>query len=315
VAELLQCDAVEETILARREALGVDALTNLCFARGRLETVLLDDGLDTAACEPIEWHARFVGVQRVLRLEKLAQELFLETEDFDGFLDRFRGSLDPPPAGVVAFKSIAAYRSGLAIETVEPEEAAFRYCTLKSAVGSDEFRLVDKPLVDFLLFQAMEIAIKYTLPIQLHTGFGDTDLDLRLASPLHLRSVLENPSFRSVRLVLLHASYPYAREAGYLASVYPGVYVDFGLAVPYLSVSGMRRVLGALLELAPTSKLLYSSDAHGIPELYYLGAKWGREALGWVLDETVGEGDLSSREADDVAVAILRNNARALYGL
>ena len=51
------------------------------------------------------------------------------------------------------------------------------------------------------------------------------------------------------------------REAGYLASVYPRVYLDFGLAVPFLSSSGMWNTLRQLLELAPTSKLMYSSDA------------------------------------------------------
>ena len=110
-----------------------------------------------------------------------------------------------------------------------------------------------------------------------------------------MRSLLEDRRFRNAPIVLLHASYPYAQEAGYLASVYPQVYLDFGLAVPFLSVAGMRSTLQQLLELAPTSKLMYSSDAHNIPELYYLGAKWGREVLGQVLDEAVKDSDLTAR--------------------
>lgn len=65
--------------------------------------------------------------------------------------------------------------------------------------------------------------------------------------------------------MLLHAGYPFVREAAYLASVYSQVYVDIGLAVPFLSVAGMRGVLQQLLELSPVSKLMYSSDAHMIP--------------------------------------------------
>ncbi|MEI1375076.1 hypothetical protein PQG02_26700 [Nostoc sp. UHCC 0926] len=72
---------------------------------------------------------------------------------------------------------------------------------------------------------------------------------------------------------------PYMQQAGYLASVYLQVYLDFGLAIPFLSVSGMRETIRQLLELTPTTKLMYSSDAHSIPELYYLGAKWGRQLL------------------------------------
>jgi uncharacterized protein len=315
IADLLQCAPVEEAILARREEMGLDALAALCFEQARVAAILLDDGLDLTGCWPVDRHAQFVEARRVLRLETLAQELFHEAKRFDGFVDRFLGAIDPPPANVVALKSIAAYRSGLAIERVSRATAAERFQSLKRETGAGVFRLADKQLVDFLLREALQVAAKHALPVQLHTGFGDADLDLRLASPLHLRPILEDPRFRSVPIVLLHASYPFTREAGYLASVYANVYLDCGLAVPYLSISGMRGVFRQLLELAPSTKILYSSDAHGIPELFYLGAKWGREALGYVLDEAVRDGDLVAREAEDVALAILRENAGALYGL
>jgi len=63
------------------------------------------------------------------------------------------------------------------------------------------------------------------------------------------------------------------------------------------------------LELAPVSKLLYASDAARTPELYYLAAKWWREALAEALPEL-----LSDDDAADAGSRILRENARALYG-
>ena len=53
--------------------------------------------------------------------------------------------------------------------------------------------------------------------------FGDKDLQLELANPLHLRAILEDPLFAESRIVLLHGSYPFMREASYLASVYAQV--------------------------------------------------------------------------------------------
>jgi hypothetical protein len=53
--------------------------------------------------------------------------------------------------------------------------------------------------------------------------FGDKDLQLELANPLHLRAVLEHSTFAQCRVVLLHGSYPFMREASYLAGVYPQV--------------------------------------------------------------------------------------------
>jgi hypothetical protein len=58
---------------------------------------------------------------------------------------------------------------------------------------------------------------------------------------------------------------------------------------------------------------MYSSDAHSIPELYYLGAKWGRQILAEVLEEAIRDSDLNASQADDIAVAVLRENAISLY--
>jgi len=51
-------------------------------------------------------------------------------------------------------------------------------------------RLAQKPLLDTLLHVTFEEAARQELPIQFHTGYGDTDADMLLANPLHLRAVL-----------------------------------------------------------------------------------------------------------------------------
>ncbi|WP_341524698.1 amidohydrolase family protein [Nostoc sp. UHCC 0302] len=313
IAAVLDCEAQEEAILARRNSLGIEHLTQLYFSAANLEAIYLDDGLQPETILPLSWHQRFIPVQRILRLEVLAEELIPQIGDFETFLETFNSQLDPPPPGVIAFKSIACYRSGLNIQPVAVEVAVAQFYNLKQELQNQPLRLANKPLIDFLLQQALLIAAKYRLPVQLHTGYGDPDLDLRLANPLYLRSLLESSEYRNAPLVLLHASYPYMQEAGYLASVYPQVYLDFGLAVPFLSVSGMRETIRQLLELTPTSKLMYSSDAHSIPELYYLGAKWGRQALGEVLEQAIKDSDITASEAEAIAIAILRENAIALY--
>ncbi|MBF2007463.1 MAG: amidohydrolase family protein [Chlorogloeopsis fritschii C42_A2020_084] len=313
VAALLKCEPQEEAILARRKSLGLEELTKLYFNAANLEAIFLDDGLQPGSIQSLSWHEQFVPVKRILRLEALAEELITESDDFKTFLEKFKSEIDPPPAGVVGFKSIACYRTGLEIQPVSLAAAACSFYDLKQEFEHQPLRLANKYLIDFLLQQALLIAAKYQLPVQFHTGYGDPDLDLRLANPLYLRSLLESPQYRDVPIVLLHASYPYMREAGYLASVYPQVYLDFGLAIPFLSVSGMRAALRQLLELTPSSKVMYSSDAHSIPELYYLGAKWGRQILAEVLEEAIRDCDLTANEADDIAVAILRKNALALY--
>lgn len=316
IGQLLGCGPSEEDILARRAELGLEQLARMCFDAANLEAILLDDGFLPEQVLPLSWHEPFVRVHRLLRLEWLAEELLGSADTFEAFVDQFRAALDPPPANVVGLKSIAAYRTGLDIQRLSLELASRAWREWKQATGEgNRPRLAKKHLLDFLLRQAMELAARHRLPVQFHTGLGDPDLDLRLANPLHLRRLLEDARFRTVPVVLLHAAYPFTREAGYLASVYPQVYVDMGLSVPFLSVSGMRTAVRMLLELAPFTKVMYASDAHLIPELYYLGAKWGRQVLGACLEEAIADGDLTSNEAEEVAIAVLQDNARRLYRL
>src|SRR5262249_25900496 len=104
--------------------------------------------------------------------------------------------------------------------------------------------------------------------------------------------------------VLLHC-YPFVREAGWLAHVYANVFFDVSLTIPH--VARPAEMVRQALELAPLSKFLYASDAAQAPELYFLGARRWREALAELLPELPGDQERSAR-------AILRENARALYG-
>ena len=85
------------------------------------------------------------------------------------------------------------------------------------------------------------------LPLQLHCGYGDPDLDLHRCDPLLLTRFLRLVEPRGVDVLLLHC-YPYHRQAGYLAQVFPHVYFDVGLAVNHTGagIGGRgRRVAGA----------------------------------------------------------------------
>lgn len=86
-------------------------------------------------------------------------------------------------------------------------------------------------------------------------------------------------AFPDADFVLLHSSYPYTREAGYLASVYPNVYLDLGLVFPIVSRDAEEAVLRQSLEMVPTSRLMWSTDGHFFPEGFWLANRQFREAL------------------------------------
>jgi len=215
----------------------------------------------------------------------------------------------------VAYKSIIAYRSGLAIRAWGRDEAALAYRRAVARLQTEgTARLADKPLLDMLVEATMEVARETGRPLQVHAGFGDPDIDLLQANPLLLRPVLEDPRWRGVRIVVLHMAYPYFREAAYMASVWPQVYVDLSLALPVLGPAAIPPLIETL-SLAPASKLLYGSDLGGLPELLALSTNWARTGLSEALSWLVERRELSSEQARAVGRKILSESAAALYGL
>jgi uncharacterized protein len=151
------------------------------------------------------------------------------------------------------------------------------------------------------------------LPIQFHVGYGDKDIDLHRCNPLLLTRLLRALEPTGVPVMLLH-NYPYHREAGYLAQVFPLVYADLGLATHNVGARATT-LLGEALELVPLRKFLFSSDAFGLPELYYLGTLLFRQALSAFLASRLDADDISLADAERITRLIGAENARSAYRL
>jgi len=237
------------------------------------ETLLVDDGFPPPGTG-VEWAelGDLAGCEArpVMRIERVAEA---------GGIDAVRREVAAAREhGFAALKTISAYRTGLELERIHD----FVVAALEANEGTGA-----------------------PLPLQIHCGFGDWDLYLPRADPAHLKPLIER--FRETPFVLLHC-YPFVREAGWLAHVYGNVWFDLSLTIPH--VSRPEEMVRQALELAPVSKLLYASDAARTPELYYLAAKWWREALAAVLGEA-----LPPDEAETAGRQILRENAIGLYRL
>ncbi len=323
LAGLLGCAAREPEVLDARAALGHDAFAARLMAAANIEAAVLDfkyagRGAENFTVE--EMSAQLGGAVTIgaLRLETVLEELVLESSDAGEVEERFRARLNRETLraeNVASLKSIIAYRTGLAIEPVKRETAYGAFGTLKAeATSAGRVRIADKAFLDYFLLIALEWCATERFPIQFHTGFGDTDVSLLTGNPLQLRTVFQDGRFRNVPLVLLHAGYPFVRELSYLASVYPNVYLDLGLAIPFVATE-FETIVRQALALAPSSRVLYSSDGFTIPEHFWFAAVHGRRALGTVLGELIDWNMIGREDAAEMAEQILRSNARRLYGL
>lgn len=240
----------------------------------------------------------------------LKKKIIESADSVTSFVDAFRKALSISHS--VAFKSIVAYRSGLDVlvdvshDNPGVQEDFERVKNIKPVrLGQKE-----KYLGSLVVGIAVQVAQEQNKPLQLHTGFGDADLLITKASSGYLQPLIAaNPG---TNFVLLHASYPFTREAGYLTSVFDNVYLDFGLVFPLVSRSGQREIMSQIFELSPTSKILFSTDAHHWPESYYLANLQGREALFEVLNNPEL---IDTDQAVEIAKDVLFRNSNRLYRL
>ena len=114
-----------------------------------------------------------------------------------------------------------------------------------------------------------------------------------------------------VAITLLH-NYPFQREAAWLSEIFQNVYYDVGVILNFAAPMSAN-ILGEALEMGKFTKLLYSSDAFGLAELYYLGALLFRRALKTCLDRWIAEGFCAVADAEELIRLVATENARRIY--
>ena len=319
VSGFFGCEPHEVAVLATRKGRDATELTGAFLRTANIETLLLDTGYPPPEeVLPGDELARLADcrIEPILRLETLMERLLAEHGSLGEVREALADALDDVRGqGYVALKSIVAYRTGLDVREWTGEEAEASFREFRRSARGGPTRLAHKPLLDTLLHAAFAEAARQEVPVQFHVGYGDADTDLLLGNPLHLRAVLERPDYRGMPVVLLHECYPYTREGGYLAAVYENVYLDLSYGIPFLGYGEMLSFTREALGVAPISKLLYSSDGTGVPELHWMSAIDGRHVLGLALEELVAHDELSIPEAEAAGESVLRGNAIRLYRL
>jgi uncharacterized protein len=316
------CEPIRDEVLKARARWNLTDLAKKMFAQCNISQVLIDDGVWPEAMISLPEFSSMTGVpvRRVLRCEFELAKLVEVSSSVTDLFERFERLLREVAPSLIGLKSIIAYRTGLDIGHHGAHDLGVAFTDLKrdlepaSIAQNSTPRINNKSLLDEMLWLALRVARDTNLPMQFHTGYGDPDLDLRLANPLHLRPIFESPDLAGLKVVMLHC-YPFIKEAGYLASVYPGAFMDLGLTIPYMSTHAMLTSTLEAFHLAPITKILFSTDASRTPELYWLAARQGRRIVARALEQLKNDDDLTFFEAEWAADKILNGNAQGVYRL
>lgn len=300
--------AAPDAYLDRRVELGAEEANRRLLRAAGIADFCVDTGLtDDVLLTPAEMgRLGDARAHEIVRIESVAEDVAGRSPPATAYAAEFTDELVRRADRAVGLKTVIAYRIGLDFDPRPPEPREVTAAATQWLAGPG--RLTDPVLLRHALWTGAEIAGDRGLPLQVHTGLGDTDLTLHRANPALLTDFIR---LVPAPIVLLHC-YPYIREAAYLAAVYPHVHADIGLTVTYTAASSAR-VIAEVLELAPFHKVLFSTDCYGLAELCHLGAHYHRQGLAAVL--TGRSEEWSPTDAVRIARLIGAVNARRLYPL
>ncbi len=266
-----------------------------------------------------EHKAFFDAEERLLHAYMQASQLRHLPGTFDDYLTFVSHHLESwKSQGAVALKFELAYLRDLQISNPQKENAERVYSIYaqSSEPTPDEYKILQDYIFRFIAHEAARL----NLPVQIHCsiGAGSYYRDEN-AEPFQLESLFNDPTLRGAKFVMLHGSWPFAYEAAALI-LKPNVFVDFS-GFGYLTYPvEAARALRLYLEAAP-QKVLYGSDASplsdavGWEETAWIGSRTGRLALGITLTGMLQDNEITKERALQLTHMVMRENARALYGL
>lgn len=295
--------------LARRDWL---AYLRLLFDDAELTGMVLDDALHPdEPSQPASVYAGLAGrpVWKMARLDPLVDTLLAQGASAREIVDRVeRHMADAAAGGAVAFKTILAYRTGLAVDPHVDLAAAQR------SLGEDlPVRRRGKALRDLVFRTELGRAADLGLPVQVHTGFGDSELRLAESDPLLLEDILRTAEGTAATVVLIHGSFPWHEQAAYLASVKPNVWVELSLSNLFAPMHTADRLL-RILDVAPRGRVLLGSDGHGLPETQWFGCRVLADAWTEVARGLAAAG-AQPPWVEQTRFALFEGNARSVYSL
>ena len=306
---------LEAVVKARNAAVsaGYREYVGKLYESAQIDGIIFDDGYPLPQIPMDQVRGQIpVSCQPIYRIEPLIARLLKDDLPWAEFRQRYDDtiSLALTSGGYVGVKSVIAYRTGLDISPLSrtPDQGFQALDAIKRGLGGGSM----KKLRDHLICRALELCMEHGVPMQIHTGMGDFEVNLVLCRPAYLMDLLRFPAYRACTVILVHTGYPYHREAGYMAHVLPRVYCDISEGVPF-SGSGAAAILRELTEMAPLHKICYGSDAYSVPEGIYAAAKIGKRIVTKVMNELVADDVLTEAEAQDVGAMILSGATKRIY--
>jgi predicted TIM-barrel fold metal-dependent hydrolase len=313
LAVLFECEATLEAVTAernRRTEAGLSAYAQMLYQNAGIVGTVVDSDLPPGAPDFDLTPGRIL---RLFQMGPAIDRCLAKGGSYDALLEAYLAELEHAVRAdrFIGVKSHLGEVVGFSAALSAPGEGEGAW--LAARTGD---QAAYKRLYAALHHETMLACQRLDVPVHIHTGItgGPWDGPINEAEPFRLSALLSRPEYRTSKVVLLHAGYPWVEQASMMAHAYPQVWLDIGWVTPWTSLQAIE-CMRAFMAVAPLSRLMIGTGGHGTPEVAWLGAKVAKIALSAVLDQSVANGLMPAASAMGVASMILYGNAARLYGI
>ncbi len=300
--------------------------------KSNIERAVLDTSLitpikvvDQELFAPVIRFRDFIIVRSRLEIEELGRRTNTRIHELQDLVEALEKELTENLNMIVGVKIGLAYMRSLNFEKVTFSEAeevfnniykerTFKRIAIdkKGKYLPSELSITEtKPLQDYMVHKILQLASKYSLPVQIHTGLQEGNENIITNSnPTLLTNLFRE--YGEVKFDIFHGSYPYTGELAALAKNFPNVYVDM-CWLHIISPHRARAALHEWLDTVPSNKILGFGGDYQFVEGVYGHLTIARENVAKVLTEKVEEGCFSEEYAKYLANRLLRENVRELF--
>lgn len=251
------------------------------------------------------------AVNRLFQYENVFEAQLKSADSYKELADNVLSAIERAASeGFAGLKGhIGEKYGGMAVMEVSAQEAEKSFAAARS--GDRE---AVNAVYHALFPHVLTISADLNMPLNLHsgsTGFkGNTEF--YRVDPVLMAPFLKKHAFYRTKIVFLHQSFPFTRNAAIMAYNFPNVYLDLGQTLPWQSLL-FSRCLEDALSVTPHDKIVLGTGQHWYAEMAWIASYIAKRSLEHVMDTFVENGLLSESQAKRSARLVLSENGQKLY--
>lgn len=249
-------------------------------------------------------------VNRLFQYERVFFQELKRCGSYRELLSRVMKSVEQASKeGFAGLKGHVGEQCGFSLFSVSEGDAERAFAGAKEG-NAEQLRAVYYAMFERLL----ELCRELDLPLHLHTG--STGFKKRTSfhslDPILMAPFLKEKRIFRTKIVLLHQSFPFTRNAAIMAANFPNVWLDLSQTLPWQALM-FDSCLSDALSVTSHDKIMLGTGQHWYAEMVWLASYVAKRSLERVMEQWISSGFLSEKQALATSRRVLCENALELY--